>query len=165
MSSYGRAGIRKDSWTHRQDVLLAETILTNQAAGLGITEAAAVAAPLVGRSAKSCYDRWNTELKHKHWGDLGKPKPNERRIQIVPDGAERAAGPANDGIEPIECLDAIEAATANLTGSEAYSTGQIIRILWSWKRVGGAAEKAAAALKEARWYLDRLIAKVEGAKE
>lgn len=152
--SYGKAGIRKDSWNHQQDVILAETILIQQAAGIGVMEAAAIAAPLVGRGQYACYKRWNDELKYKHWGDPTKDGQPEGGTDTMEENAKQAAGSANGG--PIECMDAIEAATSNLNGSEAYSTGQVIRLIWNWKGGG------AVALKEARWYLDRLITKVEG---
>ncbi len=52
----------------------------------------------------------------------------------------------------IECIDAIEAATAGLVGAEAYSTGAVIENTWRWKQKNGIED-----LKKARWYLDRLI--------
>lgn len=52
----------------------------------------------------------------------------------------------------VECIDAIEAATTGLTGHEAYSTGQVIKYIWRWKRKNGVED-----LQKARWYLDRLI--------
>lgn len=144
--SYGKAGIRKDSWNHRQDVILGETMANQIKAGIGVMEAAAIAAPLVGRGQSSCYNRWNTELKHKHWGDPieTEPKGGTDTMAIKP----KTAGTA--------CIDAIEAATAELTGYEAYSTGRVISLLFNWKS-GGAEE-----LREARLHLDRLIMRAEG---
>ena len=57
----------------------------------------------------------------------------------------------------VECIDALEAATVNLTGIEAVCTANAIKYLWRWKLKNGAED-----LKKARWYLDRLIARVEG---
>lgn len=57
----------------------------------------------------------------------------------------------------IECIDAIESATTGLAGGRAYSTGAAIKYLWRWSRKGGAED-----LKKARWYIDRLIAELEG---
>ncbi|MNB95740.1 hypothetical protein D3C75_429270 [compost metagenome] len=68
--------------------------------------------------------------------------------------------PAHYTAGAIECIDAIEAATAQLSGKEAYSTGQIIKYVWRWRMKGGAED-----LQKARWYLDRLIGAVEVAKE
>lgn len=55
----------------------------------------------------------------------------------------------------IECIDAIESATDGLVGFEAVCTAQVIKYIWRWKWKGGIED-----LKKARWYLDRLIAKV-----
>ncbi|MBY9082370.1 DUF3310 domain-containing protein [Paenibacillus sp. HN-1] len=70
--------------------------------------------------------------------------------------------PAHYTAGAIECIDAIEAATAQLSGKEAYSTGQVIKYIWRWRMKGGAED-----LQKARWYLDRLIgaAGLEIAKE
>lgn len=56
----------------------------------------------------------------------------------------------------IECIDAIEAVTDGMTGFEAYGTGTIIKYLWRWPWKNGLED-----LKKARWYLEKLIAKVE----
>lgn len=53
----------------------------------------------------------------------------------------------------IECIDAIESATANLTGTEAYCTGNAIKYLWRWKQKGGKQD-----LAKARWYIERMLA-------
>lgn len=54
----------------------------------------------------------------------------------------------------IECIDAIESATENLTGAEAVLTGQVLKYLWRWKWKNGVED-----LQKAKWYLDRLISK------
>jgi hypothetical protein len=58
--------------------------------------------------------------------------------------------------EGIECIDAIDAAISDLSGSEAHYTATALAYLWRWKSKGGAQD-----LKKARWYLDRLIERVE----
>ncbi|MNO37517.1 hypothetical protein D3C76_276010 [compost metagenome] len=65
--------------------------------------------------------------------------------------------PAHYTAGSIECIDAIDAATTDLNGPEAYNTGQIIKYIWRWKRKNGLED-----LKKCRWYLDRLISKLEG---
>jgi len=55
-----------------------------------------------------------------------------------------------------ECIDIIECVTADLSGTEAVCTANCIKYLWRWKRKGGV-----ESLKKARWYLDRLINKLE----
>lgn len=59
----------------------------------------------------------------------------------------------------VECIDAMDAATVQLTGQEAICTSQVIKYVWRWKGKNGVED-----LKKARWYLDRLIAALEGAK-
>lgn len=53
----------------------------------------------------------------------------------------------------IECIDALEAATAGLEGIEAVCTANAIKYLWRWKRKNGAED-----LQKAIWYIKRLIA-------
>lgn len=56
----------------------------------------------------------------------------------------------------IECIDAIEAATTNLTGIEAVCTANVIKYIWRWKEKNGAED-----LRKAEWYLKRLTQIVE----
>lgn len=55
-----------------------------------------------------------------------------------------------------ECMKAIEIATKDLRGGEAYCTGAVIKYLWRWKRKGGKED-----LEKAKWYIDRMIGKGE----
>ena len=58
----------------------------------------------------------------------------------------------------IEAIEGIEASM----GPEAYAgylKGNIMKYMWRYERKG----KPVEDLKKARWYLDRLIQKVEGA--
>lgn len=52
----------------------------------------------------------------------------------------------------VECIDAIEAATENLTGIEAVCTGNAIKYLWRWKKKGGKED-----LEKARRYINRIL--------
>jgi hypothetical protein len=68
----------------------------------------------------------------------------------------------NDSINPshyqkgkVECIDAIESATAGLEGIEAFCTGNAIKYLYRWKQKGGAED-----LAKAKWYLEKLIQEV-----
>lgn len=56
----------------------------------------------------------------------------------------------------VECIDALEAATIGLEGIEAFYTGNVIKYLWRWKHKNGSED-----LLKAKFYLDRLIEKVE----
>lgn len=49
----------------------------------------------------------------------------------------------------IECKEAIASATTNLTGFEAYATGNIIKYMWRWKAKNGIED-----LKKAKQYID-----------
>lgn len=55
----------------------------------------------------------------------------------------------------VECIDALDSATATLTGSEALYIANVIKYCWRWKLKNGVED-----LKKARWYLDRLIGKL-----
>ena len=52
----------------------------------------------------------------------------------------------------VECIDAITAATDQLSGDEAFCTGSAIKYLWRWKLKGGSED-----LKKARWYINRML--------
>lgn len=56
----------------------------------------------------------------------------------------------------IECIDAIEVATADMQGMEAVCVANAIKYLWRWKKKGGV-----ESLKKAVWYINRLIEKLE----
>ena len=53
----------------------------------------------------------------------------------------------------IECIDAIESATAELAGIEAVCVGNVIKYVWRFKMKNGTED-----LMKAKWYLERLIA-------
>lgn len=57
----------------------------------------------------------------------------------------------------IEAIDAIAAATAGLTGVEAFDTGNALKYLWRWKRKNGVED-----LNKAVWYIQHLIKHLEG---
>ena len=59
----------------------------------------------------------------------------------------------------IEAIDAIAAATAGLTGVEAFDTGNALKYLWRWKRKNGVED-----LNKAIWYIQHLIEHLEGAE-
>lgn len=59
----------------------------------------------------------------------------------------------------VECIDAITAATVNKTGIEAVCTANVIKYLWRYEAKNGLED-----VKKAQWYLNRLIAEMEGPK-
>ena len=56
----------------------------------------------------------------------------------------------------LETIDVIEAFTAELKGAEAICTGNALKYICRWKNKNGVQD-----LKKAKWYLDRLINKLE----
>ena len=52
----------------------------------------------------------------------------------------------------VECIDAIESATENLKGTDAYLVGNIIKYIWRFEQKNGIED-----LRKANWYLERLI--------
>lgn len=57
----------------------------------------------------------------------------------------------------VECIDAMEAATVNKSGAEAICTSNVIKYLWRYEAKNGLED-----VKKAQWYLNRLIAELEG---
>lgn len=55
----------------------------------------------------------------------------------------------------MECIDAIRAAVANLSGFEAYCVGNIVKYVWRYKEKNGAED-----LRKAKHYLEWLIEEV-----
>lgn len=56
----------------------------------------------------------------------------------------------------VECIDAIDAACVGLSNHEAFYVGITMKYLFRWKLKNGVED-----LKKARWYLDRLISKLD----
>lgn len=52
----------------------------------------------------------------------------------------------------IECIDAIAAATCNLSGIESFCTGNALKYLWRWKQKNGKED-----LQKAIWYIQKMI--------
>lgn len=65
--------------------------------------------------------------------------------------------PAHYTAGKVEYIDAVEAATEGLNGFKGLLTGNVIKYLWRWKKKNGVED-----LRKARWYLDRLIKRLEG---
>ena len=60
-----------------------------------------------------------------------------------------------NGLEAIDVIDSV-IADDMMDAVEGYYTGQVLKYLLRWKRKNGLED-----LKKARWYLDRLIHKLE----
>lgn len=56
----------------------------------------------------------------------------------------------------IECIDAIDSATAGKTGIEAVAVANVIKYLWRYEEKGGL-----ESVRKAKWYLNKLISELE----
>ena len=56
----------------------------------------------------------------------------------------------------LEAIDAIEAFTFDLSGIEAFDTGNALKYLCRWKKKNGIED-----LKKAQWYINHLINHIE----
>lgn len=65
--------------------------------------------------------------------------------------------PAHYTAGGVECIDALAAATTGLSGIEAVCTANAIKYLWRWNRKNGVED-----LKKSVWYINHLIAQLEG---
>jgi hypothetical protein len=68
----------------------------------------------------------------------------------IPNSSSDPINPSHYKQGPIECIEAIKAATGD--GFVGYVWGNVLKYLWRWPKKGGVND-----LKKARWYLDRLI--------
>lgn len=57
----------------------------------------------------------------------------------------------------VECIEALESATAGLAGIEAVCTANAIKYLWRYKHKNGVQD-----VKKAQWYINHLIKHLEG---
>ena len=64
--------------------------------------------------------------------------------------------PAHYNKGRVECIDAIEVATGDLSGIEAVCTANAINYLYRWKRKNGKED-----LLKAQWYIKHLIKHIE----
>lgn len=60
--------------------------------------------------------------------------------------------PAHYTVGKVECIDALESATAGLSGIDAVCVANVIKYLWRFKHKNGVED-----LEKARWYLNKLI--------
>ena len=80
---------------------------------------------------------------------------NVSECKVKPDNVNHPAHYTNG---KVECIDAIESATNDLKGYEAFLTGQVIKYVWRFKRKG----KPLEDLQKAEWYLHKLMESVKG---
>lgn len=58
----------------------------------------------------------------------------------------------------LECIDAIDALVSQMKTESGFYAAQVLKYMWRHEKKG----KPLEDLKKGRWYLDRLIKKMEG---
>lgn len=76
----------------------------------------------------------------------------ETKVEKMNIDKEMVNHPSHYTSGKVECIDAIESATGDLTGIEAVCTANIIKYVWRWKLKNGVED-----LEKASWYLNKLI--------
>lgn len=87
-----------------------------------------------------CDDRANALEDESEWVLL------DRRLN-----GRDAINPKHYRAGKVECIDALESATANKRGIEAVCTANAIKYLWRYESKGGIED-----VRKARWYLELL---------
>lgn len=89
----------------------------------------------------------------------------EMRLDAYYEGESAISAPHDDAVNHprhyraaggMEAIDVIEAFTQELAGSEAVCTANALKYMLRWKNKNGVED-----LKKARWYLNRLIDRME----
>ena len=103
--------------------------------------------------------------KYAHLGNLVEPCVNciksdhfeEAKQEIAIANTDNVNHPQHYNQGKFECIDVIEEITRPCNKFEAYLVGTILKYLWRFKFKNGLED-----LKKSRWYLDKLISKMEG---
>jgi hypothetical protein len=81
------------------------------------------------------------------------------RPTTAPERPTDATNPSHYRKGTVECIDALETATSDLTGIEAVCTANAIKYLWRWKQKNGAED-----LRKAQWCIAKLLAVLDSAE-
>lgn len=92
-------------------------------------------------------------------GEETKEVEEETKVEKMNIDKEMVNHPLHYTSGKVECIDAIESATGDLTGIEAVCTANIIKYVWRWKLKNGVED-----LEKAKWYLNKLIEQAKGEK-
>lgn len=147
----GKAGIRKDSWHHWQDEMLAGVVLEYREKGKTMQDAFETAGAMVGKTAAACQLRWHMELKNKHWAY----EPGERiaikqdKPQEQTDNVNRPAHYTAGGIETIEFIKA----KLSRQGFIDYCRGNVIKYVTRAPMKGGK-EDLLKAIRYLEWAVE-----------
>ena len=93
-------------------------------------------------------------ILHKELEKIGETDTKEAKEERMDTDKEMVNHPSHYTSGKVECIDAIESATGELTGIEAVCTANIIKYVWRWKLKNGVED-----LEKASWYLNKLIEK------
>lgn len=85
---------------------------------------------------------------------IGETDTKEAKEERMDTDKEMVNHPSHYTSGKVECIDAIESATGDLTGIEAVCTANVIKYVWRWKLKNGVED-----LEKASWYLNKLIEK------
>lgn len=96
---------------------------------------------------------WTNEVGIENNQERGYIAPYAQRIlsELYYSRDDDAVNPSHYQQGKIQCIDAIESATTNLQGIEAFCTGNAIKYLWRWREKNGVQD-----LRKAQWYIDKL---------
>lgn len=78
------------------------------------------------------------------------------KLNALPPKSNPVNHPSHYTKGDVECIDALAAATIDLTGMEAVCTANAIKYLWRWKHKNGVED-----LRKAKFYIDKLINELE----
>lgn len=93
-------------------------------------------------------------IEYYHLEKIGETDTKEAKGERMDTDKEMVNHPSHYTSGKVECIDAIESATCDLTGIEAVCTANIIKYVWRWKLKNGVED-----LEKASWYLHKLIEK------
>lgn len=90
--------------------------------------------------------------KPKYLGEWDRAHDIEEYMGVDDEEDDNVNHPSHYISNGIESIDVIEAFTKDLSGIEAFCTGNVIKYILRWKHKNGIED-----LKKAKWYLDRII--------
>ena len=93
-------------------------------------------------------------IEYYHLEKIGETDTKEAKEEKMNTDKEMVNHPSHYTSGKVECIDAIESATGDLTGIEAVCTANVIKYVWRWKLKNGIED-----LEKASWYLNKLIEK------
>lgn len=97
---------------------------------------------------------WN--VTYERLEKIDETDAEEAKAEKMNTDKEMVNHPSHYTSGKVECIDAIESATGDLTGIEAVCTANVIKYVWRWKFKNGVED-----LEKASWYLNKLIDQIK----